>query len=72
MDQGHRKGKQLSSNWEALALALYQKMMKEESGEVKRREVKTEEEEQEDELVQSISSDQTKRLRVQKREVKRK
>ncbi|RAS74509.1 hypothetical protein [Priestia endophytica] len=52
--------KQLSSNWEALAFDLYQKPVQEESVDVEGSEEKTEEEEPEDELVQTISSDQSK------------
>ncbi|KAB2487450.1 hypothetical protein [Priestia endophytica] len=52
--------KQLSSNWEALAFDLYQKPVQEENVDVEGSEEKTEEEEPEDELVQTISSDQTK------------
>ncbi|MBG9810809.1 hypothetical protein ABD68_03950 [Bacillus endophyticus] len=52
--------KQLSSNWEALAFDLYQKPVQEESVGIEGSEEKTEEEEPEDELVQTISSDQTK------------
>ncbi|WRU97836.1 hypothetical protein RYX51_22820 (plasmid) [Priestia filamentosa] len=52
--------KQLSSNWEALAFDLYQKPVEEESVDIEGSEEKTEEEEPEDELVQTISSDQTK------------
>ncbi|MFP7487646.1 hypothetical protein SFC65_26195 [Priestia filamentosa] len=52
--------KQLSSNWEALAFDLYQKPVQEESVDVEGSEEKTEEEEPENELVQTISSDQSK------------
>ncbi|RPK03129.1 hypothetical protein [Priestia endophytica] len=52
--------KQLSSNWEALAFDLYQKPVQEESVDVEGSEGKIEEEEPEDELVQTISSDQSK------------
>ncbi|AVD54653.1 hypothetical protein BEH_26210 (plasmid) [Priestia filamentosa] len=52
--------KQLSSNWEALAFDLYQKLVEEESVGIEEGEEKTEEEEPEDELVQTTSSDQTK------------
>lgn len=52
--------KQLSSNWEALAFDLYQKPVQEESVDVEGSEEKTEEEEPEDEMVQTISSDQSK------------
>jgi hypothetical protein len=50
----------MSSNWEALAFDLYQKTVQEESVDVEGSEEKTEEEEPEDELVQTISSNQTK------------
>ncbi|MGQ3381167.1 hypothetical protein ACT6P6_24275 [Priestia endophytica] len=52
--------KQLSSQWEALAFDLYQKTVQEESVDIEGNEEETEEEEPEDELVQTISSDQTK------------
>ncbi len=52
--------KQLSSHWEALAFDLYQKPVEEESVDIEGSEEKTEEEEPEDELVQTLSSDQTK------------